>query len=256
MPNLLQIQGLRSKYKSESPITRNEVKLLSESYNRSLYEIKASFNSHSYNSNLITYFEEQQNANVVLLFIDITNFSEKCKSLTNSQLSAFLDKYYDVVIPRIYAQGGEIEKIIGDGIICIFGEPFLKDSKSDLFKKADQAAKDIIMDLKGTDKEVKIAIHDGTIMYYKNKTLNYPEYTMIGKPLTELFRLESVANNNAINFTSISSYDNMDISKDGIYRMTGANVHSAWRKSERISVQLKGVDWSGMKFFECHYRTS
>ena len=181
MPNLLQIQGLRSKYASQSPITKNEVRLLSESYNRSLYEIKASFNTHSTNSNLIPYFEEQQSANIVMLFIDISDFSEKCKSFTNSQLSTFLDNYYDVVIPRVYAQGGEIEKIIGDGIICIFGEPFLKDSKTLLFQKADQAAKDIIMDLKGTNKEVKIALHDGSIMYYKNKTLNYPEYTMIGK---------------------------------------------------------------------------
>lgn len=256
MPNLLQIQGLRSKYKSQSPISKSEVKLLSESYNRSLYEIKASFQSHSLSTNLVTYFEEQRSANIVMLFIDITNFSEKCKSLTNSQLSIFLDKYYDTVIPRIYGQGGEIEKIIGDGIICIFGEPFLKDSKSDLFKKADQASKDIIMDLKSTDKEVKIAIHDGSIMYYKNKTLNYPEYTMIGKPLTELFRLESVSNNNSINFSSISSYDAMEISKEGVYKMTGNNTHSYWKKSDRIAVALKGVDWSGMKYFECTYKTS
>ena len=43
-------------------------------------------------------------------------------------------------------------------------------------------------------------MHCGTINYFKNKTGLYHEFTMIGKPLTELFRLESVSIDERINY--------------------------------------------------------
>lgn len=255
MPNLQQIQSLREKYTANNNIYLSDIKLLAESFNRSTFEIKSLFVNNGKNQNLVNFFESQQSADVVLLFIDITNFSTKCRTLTNNQLSNYLDAYYDRVISTIYYHGGEIEKIIGDGIICLFGQPFLNDSKNELFKKADACAKDIIVDLKGTDKEVKIAIHDGTIMYYKNKTENYPEYTMIGKPLTELFRLESISESNSVNFYHISSYDSMEISDDGVYKYSRSNTHSYWRKSGLVAASLKGVEWSFIKQFTCTYKT-
>ncbi len=259
MPNLKQIEALRNKYNvtsvSRSNINLRHIKALNESFNKSSYEIKSFFSSQGLDKHIIEYFEEQKSSNVILLFIDITDFSKRCENLTNSQLSTYLDNYYDEVIPIIYRHGGEIEKIIGDGIICLFGEPFLTDSKKELFKKADQCAKDIIIELKGTNREVKIALNDGNIMYYKNKSANYPEYTMIGKPMTELFRLESVSENNSINFFHICDYDEMEISQEGVYKLSTSNQHSYWKKSDSLKVELKGVDWSFIKKFSCTYKT-
>lgn len=257
MPNLNLIQGLRNKYSTEkrNNVRNVELKLLTESFNKSTLDIKSKFRLQGINDHVVTYFEQQISANVVLLFIDITDFSKKCGSLTNSSLSSFLDSYYDKVIPIIYRHGGEIEKIIGDGIICLFGEPFLSESKETLFEKADQCAKDIIIELKGSDKEVKIAFHNGSIMYYKNKTHDYPEYTMIGKPLTELFRLESVSSNNAINYFHVSDFDKKKYSETGVYCMSFRTTCSHWTKSKLISVDLKGVNLSFIKKIECTYRT-
>lgn len=207
MPNINQIRAFREKYAVKNSVSKTELKLLAENFNQSIGQIKNQFSRSGIDQAIIDYFESQKSAQVILLFIDITDFSTKCNSYTNSRLSSYLDEYYEKVIATIYRHGGEIEKIIGDGIICIFGQPFLKDSKSDLFTKADACAKDIIMDLKESDMEVKVAMHDGNIMYYKNKTENYPEYTMIGKPLTELFRLETVSENNAINYYHISDFN-------------------------------------------------
>src|SRR5690606_38364801 len=148
MPNLKQIESLRSKYSAEklteSRVNLRQIKALNENFNKSSYQIKSFFSLQGIDDHIVQFLEEQKSANVVLLFIDITDFSKKCENLTNSQLSLFLDDYYDKVIPIIYNYGGEIEKIIGDGIICLFGEPFLTASKDGLFKKADQCAKDII----------------------------------------------------------------------------------------------------------------
>lgn len=255
MPNLLQIRSFREKYQANNKVSLSDIKLLSESFNKSTFVIKNLLVDNGKNPDLANYFESQKSADVVLLFIDITDFSTKCGKMPNSQLSGYLDSYYEKVISTIYFHGGEIEKIIGDGIICVFGQPFLNDSKSELFKKADACAKDVIIDLKGSDKEVKIALHEGTIMYYKNKTENYPEYTMIGKPLTELFRLESVSENNSINFFHICGYDSMDLCTGGVYKYSRSIIYSAWSKSNLIPVSLKGVDWTFIKMLSCTYKT-
>jgi hypothetical protein len=256
MPNLQQIIALKDKYGSKNRINNRQLSLLGENFTRSFDQIKNSLSVQGLDSSMLTYFENQVSANLVMLFIDITGFSNICKEMSNSRLANYLDRYYDVVIPVIYQHGGEIEKIIGDGVIAIFGQPFLSDDKLALFKKADACAKDIIMLLKATDKEVKIALHDGNVMYYKNKPLNYPEYTVIGKPLTELFRLESVALNNSISFYHISSYSDQPYCVDGAYCITSHSPITCgyFNKSNNLPIQLQGVDWSFIKHFTCTYR--
>ena len=102
--------------------------------------------------------------------------------------------------------GGEIDKIIGDGIICIFGPPFQNIELNDNINKADQCARKIIRATQKTDYTSKVALHCGSINYYKNKTGLYKEFTIVGKPLTELFRLETISIDERINY-----YDDTDI---------------------------------------------
>ena len=78
---------------------------------------------------------------------------------------------------------------------------------------------------------------------------------MIGKPITELFRIESVSENNTINFFHICEYDKKEYTKEGVYRIGNSTQHSYWRKSNLINVKLKGVEWSFIKRFECTYKT-
>lgn len=176
----------------------------------------------------------QQDVDVVLLFIDMCSFSTRFGHLSNSQLSALLDQYYQTVITIIYKHNGEIDKIIGDGIIAVFGKPFLNLTGTQLFDKAEDCAKALITATKGTQFKSKIALHDGTIMYYRNKSVHYPEYTIIGKPITELHRLESIANDEAINFYFSSKYGSHTGSKYHIYPWSLTNL-------QNIAPPLKGV---------------
>src|SRR5690606_15912136 len=139
------------------------------------------------------YFKERRKVDAVLLFIDITSFSAKFTSKSADEIGKYLDEYYDLVIPIIGKHGGEVEKIMGDGIICVFGEPFLHLHKEDLHRRAEKCAAELIKLLKGSKHEIKIAFHFGEIMYYQNECSDYWEYTMIGNALTELYRLESVS---------------------------------------------------------------
>lgn len=176
-------------------IRGNRTEFLRESALKSAIQTKLGNSYH-------TYLNNQVNTDVVLLFIDMCSFSTRFGHYTNAQLANLLDQYYALVIPTIYKYGGEIDKIIGDGIICLFGQPFLSAVGSQLFQKAEDCAKELITKTKGGPFKSKIAIHDGTIMYYRNKQVQYPEYTIIGKPITELHRLESICEDEKINYRS------------------------------------------------------
>lgn len=229
MPNLQQIISLRRKYAPQQQITNafnlEDANILEEHLQNEevkkaivlehlhpLYEHVPitkyfSVTPEKQTPEIIKYFEQQRKVIVVLLFIDITGFASKTSKSTPLDITNWLDDYYHDLMPIIYKHGGEIEKIMGDGIICIFGEPFLiaKDC-SEKYVRAEACAKEIIEQFKGTKNEVKIALHNGPVIYYKTPVEYYEEYTMIGNTLTELYRLESASKSNSINFFTDKYY--------------------------------------------------
>jgi len=227
MPNLKQVYALKSKYVELKNRDRRTIDYLEKSEARDVL-VKA-FDSNRLNENrdetrlfsfinenlnpakpeLIAYFDDAKEEDVALLFIDITSFSKTISGWSNARIKTYLDSYYEKIIPIIYQYGGEIEKLLGDGIICVFGKPFLTLSNPEYVYYAEDCAEAAIKSLYNSDKNVKVAIHKGKVNYYKVPGEHYGEYTMIGQPITELYRLESVSKPNAINFYTESSYDKL-----------------------------------------------
>lgn len=236
MPNLKQLLELHDTYgAANNKLNAKKLASLNESFNWS------NFDGGTGNA-LRDYFELNPKEKVVLLFIDITDFSKKIFNLSNDRVKNILDEYYDHVMPIIYKHGGEIEKTIGDAIICVFGKPFLDGTLLQIMNAAELCSKEIIESLKGGICESKIAIHYGEIMYYKcSATIDYEEFTMIGNALTELHRLESVSENNSINFYEGGLY-NEYLNKN--HSQLGSN----WNWHSEIPINLKGVSYDSMGY--------
>ena len=194
---------------------------------------------------LIKYFEKELEEDVALLFIDINSFSKVISGWSNAKIKNYLDLYYQEIIPLIYQHGGEIEKLMGDGIICVFGPPFLDKQHPQYVYNAEACAEAVIKKFYSTSRSVKVAIHNGPITYYKVPSEHYGEYTIIGQPITDLYRLESVSKPNTINFFTDSLYDKlawtnsrfdtMDTSKV-VVNCTAFNINP-----------LQGVDFNQIK---------
>jgi len=241
MANLELIKRLNQKYNKRSAFTVSTKSFsLNESFDTRNIEASIQNNIRALGGNYTTYFDEGRDADVVLLFIDICNFSTRFGHLNGKEISQFFDEYYDKIIPIIYRYGGEIDKIIGDGIICIFGQPFIQKTLQECIKEADKCAKEIIKETYNTNKfESKIAFHFGKINYFKNKSGFYNELTVVGKPLTELFRLESISENERINyFVKYKSYKewnwNFELNDDTLWEL---------EEVKDIPEILKGVDY-------------
>ena len=174
---------------------------------------------------------------LALLFVDITSFSTYTSSLSSIEITAILDQYYQDVLPIIYKHNGEVEKIMGDGIVAVFGPPFTKGTQKDLLNAAENCAAEMIMSRYSAKYPLKVALHYGNLVYYHNKNTSVDEFYALGKPMTELFRLESECINKHIGFFGNSDYH--------YHRIWGySTLGTAWVQQLPRTVSLKGVDYN------------
>jgi class 3 adenylate cyclase len=245
MANLDLIKQLNRNYgKNSSIVSETRYFALNESLDPDNIQKAITDSLGKMGSEFTQYFDLGLPADVVLLFIDVCGFSTRYSHLNGDDIGEYFDEYYDMVIPIIYKYGGEIDKIMGDGIICVFGPPFQSIGIDQNISQAILCSKEIIKVTIGTEFASKVAIHSGEINYFKNKTGLYREFTLIGKPLTELFRLESVSVDECINYygdTDIRSYFEQKITS---VRSRYVSKKSSWVHSENEIMDLKGVDYS------------
>lgn len=146
--------------------------------------------------NIIRLFESRRKRHVVLAFLDLCDFSGTTRDAEAKSIADKLDRYYAIAVPVIYQHGGIVEKIIGDGIIVLFDD--LTGDLAELYRSGRAFARDVLLALAKADFRAKVALHDGPIIYYSPVLEEYLDLTVVGEPLTELFRLESVALPNTV----------------------------------------------------------
>jgi hypothetical protein len=240
MPNLKHLVSLKKRFSTfNQNLSEKDTELIIEAFDRSRIEKSFSFNDEKVDR-YVTFFNNRKKVKAVLLFIDITSFSIKFEEKSPDEIAEYLDKYYSLVLPIVGKYGGEIEKIIGDGIIAVFGPPFLEGTSHELHVKAENCAKDIVELLSKSIFQSKIALYFGEIMYYQNTSNEYYEYTMIGNALTNLFRLESVSLNNSINFFSNTNFYLMKLVEKEFSVFTYGEKLK-WNLSDLKEVNLQGV---------------
>ena len=69
-------------------------------------------------------FSEQGEAvEVSILFCDVKDFSGFAESAEAHVVVARLNELFEVVVPAIAAEGGHVDKFVGDGLMAVFGAP-------------------------------------------------------------------------------------------------------------------------------------
>ncbi|RYD84587.1 MAG: adenylate/guanylate cyclase domain-containing protein [Verrucomicrobiaceae bacterium] len=147
-------------------------------------------------------FTTEQTVESSCLYVDISGFSSRVASFSPREVRSFLDDYYAVAIPLVKIHGGMIDRIAGDGIIAVFSSFFDKNTSYQQTQlRAMSAASDIVWQLKDSPLASKAALSFGELLFCKTGIESiYEDFSVLGNPLTELYRLESVANQNQIIF--------------------------------------------------------
>lgn len=141
-------------------------------------------------------------SDTIALMTDLSPFSSFVAGASASDVRDLLNAYYDEVVPLIEAQGGVVEKYIGDAVVALFGAPFGSTrTTSDHVHAAFTAARRVtkaVHDLFRHELHAKCAISRGEMFLGLVGPSTHSELTAIGNPLTVLFRLEELATANAL----------------------------------------------------------
>ncbi|HUS65375.1 MAG TPA: adenylate/guanylate cyclase domain-containing protein [Kofleriaceae bacterium] len=134
---------------------------------------------------------------VAVLFSDLRDFTRYASAIDPKQLVAELNAYFDAMVPVIQAQGGVIDKFMGDAIMAVFSQ---KAGAPDVSARALAAAFDM-RDALATHNEQRassgrppmrhgIGLHSGFVVAGNVGTQDRVQYTVIGDVVNVASRLE------------------------------------------------------------------
>jgi class 3 adenylate cyclase/ActR/RegA family two-component response regulator len=135
-------------------------------------------------------------------FLDICSFTSISENEPADVVVNLLNKYFDVMVKEIIAQGGYIDKFIGDAIMAVFRGNFHLDRAIDacLAVRLEIEKLPALTDNVSFSPKVSIGINSGEMISGNIGSANLKrlDYTVIGDTVNVAQRLQSVAKENQI----------------------------------------------------------
>jgi adenylate cyclase len=135
-------------------------------------------------------------------FIDICSFTSISETETPDTVVKLLNKYFDVMVKEIIAQGGYIDKFIGDAVMAVFRGDYHLDRAIDACLSVRKKIEELPEETGNItfSPKVSIGINSGEMISGNigSANLRRLDYTVIGDEVNIASRLQSVAKENQI----------------------------------------------------------
>ncbi len=136
---------------------------------------------------------------VTVLFADLRGFTTLCEGQSPQAILALLNEYFSAVTSVIEAQGGVVDKYIGDAVMALFGAPL---PCSDAAARAVQAALGMLQAVQQLNRDfsarglkpvaIGIGIHSDRVVVGNMGSSSRLNYTAIGDGVNLASRLEGL----------------------------------------------------------------
>jgi adenylate cyclase len=136
----------------------------------------------------------------VLMSVDLRDSTALADRLPGEALVRLLDDYFEAVGDSVHAQGGEILKFVGDGVLAIFD--LVRRSEAEAAAAALAASEEILRridvtnenrDIVGLDLiRLGIGLHVGDVIYGNVGAADRLDYTAIGPAVNLVCRIEGL----------------------------------------------------------------
>ncbi|PJZ83145.1 adenylate/guanylate cyclase domain-containing protein [Leptospira harrisiae] len=143
------------------------------------------------------YLGELDKIKSVIWFSDIRNYSGMSEKLSPSEIIQLLNDYFGLAIPLIEAHGGEVLKLLGDGILAVF--PYTEINKTFVGKKVLLAVRKLgerlsqHNQLRENEEKLPIhhgvGLHSGEILYGNIGSTERLDFTVIGEAVNLTSRI-------------------------------------------------------------------
>lgn len=181
-------------------------------------------------------------AKLTIMFSDIAGFTELSDSLSSDNLADILNTYMKCMTIIANRHGAMLDKFVGDGMVCFFGEPNSRGTRQDALDCVAMAI-DMRREMRSLRQEwrlmgfeglyVRIGITTGYCHVGNFGSNNRMSYTIIGKEANLASRLESIAGKGDI-LISQRTYDyvchDYECEYAGTYQLKGFDSSiNAWQ---------------------------
>ena len=134
----------------------------------------------------------------VLWFSDIRGYTALSEEMASDQLIPLLDDYAEAVISAIHGAGGDVLKLIGDGVLAIFNA----DDPAAASRAALQAEAALQLNLAALKEKraaagmpiasIYIGMHIGDVFYGNIGSKDRLDFTVVGEAVNEASRISSM----------------------------------------------------------------
>lgn len=177
---------------------------------------------------------------VTVVFSDIVGFTQLSNALRSRRVAELLNEYFEVMTDAIFANGGTVDKFMGDAVLALFGAPEPL-SPHEQARRAIAAARHMYTSLERLNQKwsqqgiptvkFRCGIHQGTAVVGMFGSAQRADYTAIGPSVNLAARLQEAA--------------------DGESILVSAVVAGYLHKQEILKcslLKLKGIDEAVMAF--------
>lgn len=150
--------------------------------------------------------------NAVLWFSDITGYTHLSEKVQNNQLVPLINDYAGAVIGAVKDAGGDVLKLIGDGVLAIF----TSSRPEYACRAAVEAERDMRLRLlqlaKRREKanlpvaDIHLGLHAGKVFYGNIGTPDRLDFTVVGQPVNEVSRIVSMCQSTGRNMLCSSEF--------------------------------------------------
>lgn len=136
---------------------------------------------------------------VTVMFTDIVSFTPMAENMPSEEVAELLNHHFELVTACIEAEGGTVDKFIGDAVMAFWGAP---DHQNDHATRACRAAKAIREAIVKDNKErieqnkkpieMRIGIHTGPLVVGNIGSSGRINYTVVGDTVNIAQRIEQL----------------------------------------------------------------
>ena len=141
-----------------------------------------------------------QRRNVTILFADLSDYTGLAERMDSEDLYILIQQFIRTLAAAVYKYEGMVDKIIGDGLMALFGAPIAHENNAE---RAVHAALDMQAEVEGLsgklvsqlghELKVHIGLHSGTVIVGGVGSNLLMDYTAIGDTVNLSHRLEEAA---------------------------------------------------------------
>jgi adenylate cyclase len=136
---------------------------------------------------------EGDEVEVTVAFIDIRDFTAYAENASAAETVAYLNDFFELVVPILVKHGGHANKFIGDGVLGVFGAPKRQPDHADRALRAACEIARTLRERNGDELRIGIGINSGPVVAGTVGGGGRLDFTVIGDPVNVASRVEALS---------------------------------------------------------------